>query len=338
MRSKVLFGTAVALGCLLFGQPMARSAPASDFSLDQTLGYPFITGVAAAKSTGAIAWVQAVHGVRNIWAGRAPDYVPRQLTQYTADDGQELTKLTFSPDGSRVVYVRGGDHDANWPAEGNLAPDPDSSPNSPRMTIWSIATRRRRAGEDRRGRRAGRLRPGASRLRQGRPGLDRAAGRRQGRAPVLRSRQGRRARLVAGRDAPGLRLRPRRSRLRRRVQGRRTAPLRLSRALHEPRRRAALVAGRPADRLHPPPGRGRAAGADRRGRARSRGRSGWRTPHRRGAARSGTAPRPSRARSRRSRAGPTSTGSRATGLCSWPSSTTGRTSIPFRRRAARRCC
>jgi dipeptidyl aminopeptidase/acylaminoacyl peptidase len=34
--------------------------------------------------------------------------------------------------------VRGGDHDANWPAEGNLAPDPADSPEQPLVTIWTV--------------------------------------------------------------------------------------------------------------------------------------------------------------------------------------------------------
>ena len=80
-----------------------------------------------------------VRGVRNIWFANGPDYAPRQVTQCTADDGQEITQLTFSPDGQTLVYVRGGDHDANWPAEGDLAPDPDLRPSSRR---WRSGPRR----------------------------------------------------------------------------------------------------------------------------------------------------------------------------------------------------
>src|SRR6185312_6964848 len=56
-------------------------------------------------------------------AGVAP---AQRATSYTSDDGQELTNLAFTPDGNTVVYVRGGDHDANWEAPGKLAPDPAS--------------------------------------------------------------------------------------------------------------------------------------------------------------------------------------------------------------------
>src|SRR5438093_1476479 len=32
----------------------------------------------------------------------------------------------------------GGDHDANWAAEGGLAPDPTSSPVQPHVEIWAV--------------------------------------------------------------------------------------------------------------------------------------------------------------------------------------------------------
>src|ERR1019366_8653699 len=52
----------------------------------------------------------------------------------------ELGQLSFSADGKTVVYVRGGDHDANWPAEGGLAPDPSLSPVQPKVQIWAVPT------------------------------------------------------------------------------------------------------------------------------------------------------------------------------------------------------
>src|SRR5882672_9319620 len=116
----------------------AHAAPRSAFTLSQVLHYPYATQLAAAEQGDVIAWVRNVDGARNIWVARGPGFAPLQLTQYTADDGQELTQLTFSPDGARLVFVRGGDHDANWPAEGNLAPNPDSSPLQPQTAIWTV--------------------------------------------------------------------------------------------------------------------------------------------------------------------------------------------------------
>ena len=111
---------------------------ASEFSMAQVLHYPFATELAAAEHGDVIAWVCNLDGVRNVWIARGPSFTPSKATQYLDDDGQEITQLTFSPDGSRLVFVLGGDHDANWPAEGNLSPDPSSSPEQPVTAIWAV--------------------------------------------------------------------------------------------------------------------------------------------------------------------------------------------------------
>ena len=118
--------------------PLAAQRDAR-FTLAQVLDYPYPSELVAAPSGAAVAWVLNERGARNVWTARAPDWTPRQLTAYTADDGQELTQLAISPDGNTVLYVRGGDHDANWPAEGNLQPDPASSPQQPHIQIWTVA-------------------------------------------------------------------------------------------------------------------------------------------------------------------------------------------------------
>ncbi|MBS0275688.1 MAG: S9 family peptidase [Proteobacteria bacterium] len=134
-RFRIAIAAAV---CVL--APLAGSAaqPASDpFTMDQVLSYPFVAAIASAEHADRVAWVRVVNGVRNIWVADGPSFAPKQITRYTKDDGQELSQLTFSPDGKHLIFVRGGDHDANWPAEGDLAPDPDSSGTQPMVTIWS---------------------------------------------------------------------------------------------------------------------------------------------------------------------------------------------------------
>ena len=126
-------------GVLAFIALAPLSGPASarsEFSMAQMLHYPFASELAAAEHGDVIAWVCNLDGVRNVWMARGPNFTPSQATQYHDDDGQEITQLTFSPDGSRLVFVLGGDHDANWPAEGNLAPDPSSSPVQPVTKIF----------------------------------------------------------------------------------------------------------------------------------------------------------------------------------------------------------
>jgi dipeptidyl aminopeptidase/acylaminoacyl peptidase len=109
------------------------------FTLDQLMGYPFPENLIAAPAGGRIAWTFNQRGVRNIYVADAPDFVPRKVTPYDSDDGQELTNLSFSDDGSTIVYVRGGDHGSNWPAEGGLQPDPASSPVQQKMQVFAVA-------------------------------------------------------------------------------------------------------------------------------------------------------------------------------------------------------
>jgi dipeptidyl aminopeptidase/acylaminoacyl peptidase len=129
-----LTGAACAVALAAGGGGGAQAA--ESFSVADALAYPFTTGLVSAEHADRIAWVRDVKGVRNVWAAEGPDFSPRQVTQFTADDGQELTQLTFSPDGKTLVFVRGGDHDGNWPAQGNLSPDPALSAEEPKVTLW----------------------------------------------------------------------------------------------------------------------------------------------------------------------------------------------------------
>jgi dipeptidyl aminopeptidase/acylaminoacyl peptidase len=127
---------AVAIGV---NRPIAAQAGRPTFSVEQILDYPFPDNLVAAPTGSTIAWTFNERGVRNIYAADGPDFKARRLTPYKDDDGQELTNLTFSDDGKTIVYVRGGDHGANWPAEGNMMPNPASSPVQPKMQIWAVA-------------------------------------------------------------------------------------------------------------------------------------------------------------------------------------------------------
>jgi hypothetical protein len=119
--------------------PMAGAyAESGDFTMAQALDYAFESEVVAAQQAPAIAWVRNLAGLRNIWTAAGPAFSPLQITHFSKDDGQELTQPAFSPDGRWLVFVRGGDHDANWAAAGNLPPDPDSSPTPPELAIWGV--------------------------------------------------------------------------------------------------------------------------------------------------------------------------------------------------------
>ncbi|MDB5720474.1 MAG: peptidase prolyl oligopeptidase active site protein, partial [Alphaproteobacteria bacterium] len=125
-----------ALACL--SGPAARAQPASSpAGLEAILAFSFVSELTRSERGDTIAWVARREGVRNIWVASGPGLKPRQVTTISEDDGQELTGLSLSPDGSRLVWVRGGDHDSNWEAEGNLQPNPASGTEQPVLTIWT---------------------------------------------------------------------------------------------------------------------------------------------------------------------------------------------------------
>ena len=97
MRLPLVF----ALACAAYAQP-------GPFTLDQVMSAAFPSSLTAAPGNNKVAWVSNTRGVRNIMVAEPPDFRARKLTAYTADDGQELQELRWTPDQSSIVYVRGG--------------------------------------------------------------------------------------------------------------------------------------------------------------------------------------------------------------------------------------
>jgi len=107
----------ILLFLLLPFQLAAQSTPFLAFKK-----YPFPTQLTASATGSRIAWALDEEGRRNIYVAEGPAFKPRMLTSFAKDDGQEITSLTLSADGHWVVFVRGGDHGANW--EGGLPVNP----------------------------------------------------------------------------------------------------------------------------------------------------------------------------------------------------------------------
>ena len=83
----------------------------SSFTVEQVLSSPFPSELVAAQQGSRVAWVFDAKGVRNVWVADGPDFVhtARQLTRYTADDGQPIAGLRLTPDGKTVVYALGSE-------------------------------------------------------------------------------------------------------------------------------------------------------------------------------------------------------------------------------------
>src|SRR5579859_520459 len=109
----------------------ASGYAAARFTLEQVLSAPFPSEVTACRTAGKVAWVLDEAGARNIWVAEAPDYKGRRLTKYTADDGQEIAQMSWTPDAKSIVFVRGGDFET-----GRDNPNPASLPEGVDQSIW----------------------------------------------------------------------------------------------------------------------------------------------------------------------------------------------------------
>ena len=103
----------IALGLILFALILDSAAvlAQSPFTLEQVMGSPFPTELVAAAHGSRVAWVFDAKGVRNVWVADGPDFAhtARQVTHYTADDGQPIASLRLTPDGKTVLYALGSE-------------------------------------------------------------------------------------------------------------------------------------------------------------------------------------------------------------------------------------
>jgi hypothetical protein len=113
---------------LATGCAFAQQAP---FTLEQILGASFPSSLAASREGGKVAWVSNVRGVHSIVAAAPPEYQGRIVATYTTDDGQDLSGLQWTPDGTAIVYVRSDG--SNGAGE---YPNPALDPKGVEQAVW----------------------------------------------------------------------------------------------------------------------------------------------------------------------------------------------------------
>jgi dipeptidyl aminopeptidase/acylaminoacyl peptidase len=123
----------VTIGWVL-GCAMVASAQ-SPFTLEQVMSSPFPSELTAAAHGSRVAWVFDAKGVRNVWVADGPDFIhtARQLTHYTADDGQPIASLRLTPDGKTALYALGSElNDAQESA------NPESSTKGAKQQVFAL--------------------------------------------------------------------------------------------------------------------------------------------------------------------------------------------------------
>jgi dipeptidyl aminopeptidase/acylaminoacyl peptidase len=97
------------------------------------LGAPFPTGLTASKDGKTIAWIFNEKGSRNLYAAKAPEFIPKRLTEFTGDDGMDISAPVFTSDGSIILFVRGnGTNSSGEPA------NPSQLQSSTDRVIWRV--------------------------------------------------------------------------------------------------------------------------------------------------------------------------------------------------------
>ncbi|MGH7482794.1 MAG: prolyl oligopeptidase family serine peptidase [Longimicrobiales bacterium] len=118
---------------LLAVLPFASPAVAQEFTIPEVLSPAFPLDLVAADDADRIAWVEYERGLRNVWTAAAPAYQPVKLTDYTLDDGHDLTGTQVSDDGSVIMFIRGHEpNDDDWIA------NPVSKVSGTERAAWAV--------------------------------------------------------------------------------------------------------------------------------------------------------------------------------------------------------
>ena len=105
------------------------------YTIQQILDPAYPVEVTAAKAAERIAWISYERGMRNVYTAAGPNFEPVKLTAVETDDGNDMTDVTLSDDGSMVVFVRG--HTAN--RDGWIA-NPTSNADGAERIITGVRT------------------------------------------------------------------------------------------------------------------------------------------------------------------------------------------------------
>lgn len=79
----------------------------AQITIENLLSVPFPTELISSPNGKHIAWVFNDKGVRIVFIADAPAFTPRKVTNHTNDDGLEISSLSFTPDGNKLLFTEG---------------------------------------------------------------------------------------------------------------------------------------------------------------------------------------------------------------------------------------
>ena len=126
-----------AVALLVPSAETVRAAPQASgtgpYTIEQILAPAYPVQVTAAKAAERIAWIAYERGMRNVYTAEGPEFEPVRLTAVETDDGNDMTDVALSDDGSIAVFVRG--HAPN--RDGWIA-NPASRADGTERAIWGV--------------------------------------------------------------------------------------------------------------------------------------------------------------------------------------------------------
>ncbi len=89
--------------------------------------------LASAHKADRVAWMAYDRGMRNVYTAAAPSFAPVRVTNFLEDDGNDLTDVSLSDDGSIIVFVRG-----SAPNRFGWVANPSHDANGAERAIWAV--------------------------------------------------------------------------------------------------------------------------------------------------------------------------------------------------------
>jgi dipeptidyl aminopeptidase/acylaminoacyl peptidase len=91
--------------------------------------------LAVAKKADRVAWTVYDRGLRNVYTAAAPAFTPVRITSFLKDDGEEVSGVRLSDDGSMAVFVRG-----HAPNRDGWVANPMHRADGSERAIWAART------------------------------------------------------------------------------------------------------------------------------------------------------------------------------------------------------